>query len=386
MTSFNVSPYTQPSVKIHKIETFIYRVEVSKPVVSTLGSIGQRVALLVRVQDHDGAYGWGEIYSTLPSFGAEHRAQVVHQILAPLVLGKTIDDPGLLWQTLSQKMHALTIQTGEPGPISAAIGGLDCALWDLLARRAQMPLYQLLGGTATSVPAYASGLNPADGPEIVERSRAQGFNAFKQKIGFNRVSDLDNLEAICKGMASHERLMVDVNQGWTVEEALHMAPNLNFFDLAWVEEPLRADRPANEWIACAEAFSAPLAGGENLRGDDFSRQSEWLGVIQPDVGKWGGVSASLEVGQQALASGKIYCPHWLGAGIGLLASAHVLAAVGGTGLLEVDVNENPLREALSQPFPVLANGCFVLPKGVGIGVDPDLMLARRWCVKHEETV
>ena len=382
----HISPGAQPPVKIHKVQTFIYRVKVSKPVVSTLASIGQRVALLVRLQDQDGAYGWGEIYSTLPSFGAEHRAQVVHQTIAPHVLGQTIDDPGLLWQSLSQKLHAMAIQTGEPGPIAAALGGLDCALWDLLARRAHIPLYQLLGGHAASVPAYASGLNPADGPEVVERSREQGFHAFKQKIGFDEQSDLHNLHTIRLSMREHERLMVDVNQGWTLEQAMRMAPRMCEFDLAWVEEPLPADRPAHEWRRCAQAFSAPLAGGENLRGDDFAQHSEWLGVIQPDVGKWGGISASRVIGQQALAADKLYCPHWLGSGIGLMASAHVLAAVAGPGLLEVDVNENPLREALCQPFPKLVAGQFMLPQGPGLGVDPDLKLASPWCIKHEETV
>ncbi len=386
LTSFHPPHSAQPSVQIEKIETFLYRVKVSKPVVSTLASIGQRVALLVRLQDQDGAFGWGEIYSTLPSFGAEHRAQVVHQLLAPHVLRQTITDPSLLWQALSQKLHAMAIQTGEPGPIAAALGGLDCALWDLLARRANVPLYQLLGGDGASVPAYASGLNPADGPEVVAQSRAQGFTAFKQKIGFGEPTDLHNLRTIRQDMAAHERLMVDVNQGWTLEHALHMAPLMSEFDLAWVEEPLLADRPADEWHRCAQAFSAPLAGGENLRGDDFAHQSEWLGVIQPDVGKWGGISASHVVGQQALAAGKLYCPHWLGSGIGLMASAHVLAAVGGPGLLEIDVNENPLREALCQPYPALVNGQFVMPQSAGLGVDPDLQLASSWCVKHEETV
>jgi L-alanine-DL-glutamate epimerase-like enolase superfamily enzyme len=89
---------------------------------------------------------------------------------------------------------------------------------------------------------------------------------------------------------------------------------------------------------------------------------------------------------QALSAGKLYCPHWLGSGIGLMASAHVLAAVGGPGLLEVDVNENPLREALCQPFPALVKGQWVMPQGAGLGVDPDLKAASSWCVKHEETV
>ena len=180
--------------------------------------------------------------------------------------------------------------------------------------------------------------------------------------------------------------MVDVNQGWTLSQALHMAPLLAPLRLDWVEEPLQADRPADEWRQCGKAFVSPLAGGENLRGSSFAEQMEWLGVIQPDVGKWGGISGSWAVAHDALAQGKRYCPHWLGGGIGLMASAHLLAAVGGSGLLEVDVNENPLREVLCQPFPSLVDGCIVLTASPGIGVEPDQPMASQWLANHQETI
>lgn len=375
-----------PPVVIRRLETFVYRATVNKPVVSTLGRITDRVSLLVRVEDHDGAFGWGEIYSSLPSYGAEHRAMVLHRTIAPLLLAQAVSDPAGCWQMLSQKIHAWAIQTGEPGPVAAVLGGLDCALWDLFARRAGKPLCTLLGAAPRSVPAYASGLNPADGPEVVEQCRAIGFRAFKQKIGFGEAIDLANLTHIRSGMSADEALMVDVNQGWTLSQALRMAPLLAPFRLAWIEEPLQADRPADEWRQCAAVFACPLAGGENLRGASFAEQAEWLGVIQPDVGKWGGISGGWAVAHDALAVGKRYCPHWLGGGIGLMASAHLLAAVGGGGVLEVDVNENPLREALCQPFPSLVDGSIVLSANAGIGVEPDLQVASQWLASHQETV
>jgi D-galactarolactone cycloisomerase len=376
----------QTPVVIRRVETFIYRVKVDKPVVSTLATIAHRTALLLRVEDSEGAFGWGEVYATLPSYGAAHRAQTVHQLLAPLLLGQTIHQPAACWQNLTQKTHAMAIQTGEAGPISAAIAGLDCALWDLFARRAGVPLCTLLGGTPQALPAYASGLNPADGPQVVQACRAQGFRAFKQKIGFGDQVDLGNLTRIRVDMAAHESLMVDVNQGWTLDQALRMAPQLTPFDLTWVEEPLLADRPAHEWRACAQAFSSVLAGGENLRAEGFAEQAEWLEVLQPDVGKWGGISAGWAVAQAALARGKRYCPHWLGSGLGLMASAHLLAAVGGDGWLEMDVNENPLREALCQPWPALHEGALVLTQGMGLGVEPDQIMTKSCLIQHEESV
>jgi L-alanine-DL-glutamate epimerase-like enolase superfamily enzyme len=78
-----------------------------------------------------------------------------------------------------------------------------------------------------------------------------------------------------------------------------------------------------------------------------------------------------------------YCPHYLGAGIGLRASAHVLAAAGGDGLLEIDSNPNPLRSALAGPLEDLHEGKCRLGDAPGIGVTPDLKqlaeLAARGC-------
>ena len=83
-----------------------------------------------------------------------------------------------------------------------------------------------------------------------------------------------------------------------------------------------------------------------------------MAVVQPDVAKWGGISGCLPVARRVVAARRRYCPHYLGGGIGLLASAHLLAAVGGDGLLEVDCNPNPLREGLAEPFPALATVTF----------------------------
>jgi D-galactarolactone cycloisomerase len=374
------------SFTIARIETFVLCAPISHPIVASFGSIPERVCVIVRVEDTDGAQGWGDVWCNFPSYGSGYRGLVMHRTVAPMALGRTVDDPAALWRELSARVHVWAVQSGDAGAFSAALAGLDTALWDLKARRAGMPLARLLGGVVRDVPVYASGLNPDDGPETVERVRAEGYRRFKQKIGFGEAVDLALLRRIKAGLRDGERLLVDVNQGWTTEEALRMAPLLAEFDLDWVEEPVVADRPEAEWAALAAAFSAPLAGGENLRGQELllAASNTWFGVIQPDVGKWGGVSGCLAVGQAAVEAGKRYCPHWLSDGVGLMASAHLLAAVGGQGMLEVDCNPNPLRTLLAQPFPVLKDGAFVLTEAPGLGIEPDLGAAKAFLVNQYE--
>jgi L-alanine-DL-glutamate epimerase-like enolase superfamily enzyme len=140
--------------------------------------------------------------------------------------------------------------------------------------------------------------------------------------------------------------MVDANQAWNIEQAHQMLAPLAAFNLQWLEEPIAADRPQEEWQRLREMASMPLAAGENIyRQDQFDAvmDADILGVVQPDLAKWGGLSKTIPLARAIRASGKRYCPHYLGGGIGLVASAHALAAAGGDGMLEVDINPNPLR-------------------------------------------
>jgi L-alanine-DL-glutamate epimerase-like enolase superfamily enzyme len=84
------------------------------------------------------------------------------------------------------------------------------------------------------------------------------------------------------------------------------------------------------------------------------------------------LSVCSDIARDILRSGKIFCPHYLGGGIGLLASAHLLAGVGGDGLLEVDANDNPLRDRFCGPVADIRNGMATLSDIAGLGIEPDL--------------
>jgi L-alanine-DL-glutamate epimerase-like enolase superfamily enzyme len=231
------------------------------------------------------------------------------------------------------------------------------------------------------VPVYASGLNPDQPERLAAARQAEGHRAFKLKIGFGRERDLDNLQALRRTLGDGAMLMADANQGWELTTALAMLDPLRGFRLQWLEEPLRADAPLEAWTTLAQASPFPLAAGENMNCReqfDAAIAARWLGIVQPDLGKWGGFSGCAGVGRAALAAGLRFCPHWLGGGIGLVASLHLLAAVGGDGMVELDANANPLREAMAAPFPALADGTLQLPQGPGLGVTPDLAALREF--------
>jgi L-alanine-DL-glutamate epimerase-like enolase superfamily enzyme len=358
-----------------RVDAFVFRCPIATPVRTSFGTMHDRPALFVRVEDADGAVGWGEVWCNFPSCGAEHRARLLETVMAPLLTSRSYDGPAQAFGWLSDRTAVLAIQSGEPGPMAQVIAGIDLALWDLCARRAGQPLWRYLGGRSDEVGVYASGINP-DRPQDVAAARlAEGYRAFKLKIGFGEERDIANLSALRELLGPDTPLMVDANQGWALDEAIALVPKLERFNLGWLEEPLRADRPWAEWQALAKATRIPLAGGENVAGTDAFdaaiAQAPWS-VLQPDLAKWGGISGCWPVIAKGMEAGLRYCPHYLGGGIGLLASAHVLAAAGGDGILEIDANPNPLRSALAGGLASVKEGRARLGSQPGLGVEPDL--------------
>lgn len=370
--------------RLERIEARVYRAPINAPVRTSFGTMRDRPAVLVRVVDSEGAEGWGEVWCNFPSVGAEHRARLLRDVVAPVALEESFEAPVDLFDSLQKRFHVLALQTGEHGPLAQVLAGLDIAVWDLAARKEKVPVHVLLGSEVKpSVPAYASGLNPNRPEDLAAARQAEGHRAFKLKVGFGEELDIANLKRLRQMLGDEARLMVDANQGWNLATAMRMGARLATFRLEWLEEPLPVDRPAKEWQRLAKESPIPLAGGENMRDDDFSAalEARHLGVLQPDLGKWGGFSRCVAIGREALERGMRFCPHWLGGGVGLLASAHLLAAVGGDGMVEVDANPNPLRDdMLHQPLRI-EEGRLMLPSGPGLGAVPDLAAIERFEVQ-----
>jgi L-alanine-DL-glutamate epimerase-like enolase superfamily enzyme len=369
-----------PPINLVKVEAQVYRIPIAEPVQTSFGEMRDRPAVFIRLEDDQGAHGWGEIWCNFPNVGAEHRARMVAACIAPLLKAQPWQHPTQAFQAVSQQLEVLGIQTGEPGTIAQCIAGLDIALWDLVARRQGRPLWQIFGGTP-DVQVYASGINPQNPVEVARRKQAEGYRAFKLKIGFDAQHDLANFSAMREALGPSAVLMVDANQAWSLDTALRLCPQFAPFDPQWIEEPIRADSPPDAWRHLAQATRIPLAAGENLRGARAFKAAVdegTLRVIQPDIGKWGGFSGCLPVAAYAVREGRVFCPHWLGGGIGLLASMHLKASIGHAGYVEVDANPNPLRDVTGPNLLQPKAGVVTLPDAAGLGVEPDFSAVKEF--------
>lgn len=372
-------------MKIARVEAFVYRAPVVTPVANAFGTMANRPALFVRISAADGAFGWGEVFCNFPQVGAEHRARLIASIHAPLLEKVEIEDAAALRRLIEERTRRMAIQCGEPGPFAQIAGGLEQAAWDMAARRAGMPLWQMLDDTGrgvSQVRVYASGIGPGEVAPMAAARRRDGYRAFKLKVGFGPAIDVANLAAMREAVGDDADIMVDANQAWNPDEAAARIAELAHGRPLWVEEPLAADEPAAEWRTLARDSGMALAAGENLRGEAQFRDAidaGYLRYVQPDIGKWGGFAGGRAVARHAAVRGATFCPHWLAGGIGLAGSMHLRAAMGEGGYVEVDANPNPLREEVCDWR--IVDGMVELPSKPGLGCEPDLARLARFAVK-----
>ncbi|CZF82990.1 mandelate racemase/muconate lactonizing enzyme family protein [Grimontia marina] len=378
-------------VTFRSLSVYVCRAPIENPVITAFGRMDNRPALFVHLTDEEGNGGWGEVWCNFPDCGAEHRARLLTTIFAPLIIGKSFSSPKAMFDALTEMTRVLALQSGEQGPIAQSISGLDIAFWDLIARRANQPLSAMLADDSAlslpnAVPAYASGINSKDVDWMIEQANGKGFNHFKVKVGRSEKQDIEAIDNALGQLRDDQKLMVDANQGWDENSVMAILPLLNQRPLHWIEEPIAVNAPKALWRRIRQLSHNALAGGENMIGEEQFREAATTGalqVIQPDICKWGGLTYCLAVARHVRQEGLMYCPHFLGGGIGLMASAHLLAAVGGEGMLEVDVNTNPLRDDILTSKPVVENGTMVLPSASGLGIEPDLDKCAPFIVFHD---
>jgi D-galactarolactone cycloisomerase len=360
-------------ITITRIQAWAFRSPTKKPVATSFGVMHDRPAVLVRVEARDGAFGWGEIWANWPAAGAEHRLRLLEMDVAHLVLGVEFASPTDFFYKLDAQTRVRAVQCGEVGPFAQVIAGLDIALWDLAARREGVPLRRLIREDAPdTIPAYASGIQIFAADDLMLRARNDGHHRFKLKVGFDMATDVGAVHRIQSELAQNELIACDANQAWSLEQAKAFLNGIKGVPLHWLEEPLPVFHDTVEWQSLADYAGVALAGGENIIGVadfDHAIKTGILSVIQPEVAKWGGITGNFAVARNALKNNRRYFPHFLGAGIGMAASAELLAGAGGDGLLEVDVNENPLRTMFFGDREPVSDGEWRCSDGPGLGID-----------------
>ena len=322
--------------------------------------------IVVRVETDVGTVGLGY------GGGGVAGVEIVNRHFRELLLGREIDSLADIADTWDY-LYDQSLPYGRKGLAVMALSGVDLALYDLLAKAENRPVYDLLGGNSKpSILAYATG------PDS-EAYRDLGFRAHKFPHRWVGESDYETAAAA----AAHARqlygpdarIMVDCYMSWDAEVATRMADILSEYNLYWYEDVLTPDDLAGQ--ADLRQISAPtlIAGGEHeftqFGFADIAR-AEALGLWQPDITWCGGITAGLRIIDLARNAGVPVSPH-RGAEVWGL---HLIAASDWADFAEChsDHIRSPRDELwLHEPLP---QGGYIAPSdepGFGVTLNEEML-------------
>ncbi|MCF8568513.1 mandelate racemase/muconate lactonizing enzyme family protein [Alicyclobacillus tolerans] len=357
-------------MKIIDVKTRFFGYKPVHAVTNSFGAIKRRTMCLVEVVAEDGTTGYGESWVNFPEWGPKERKATIEEGIRPLLVGTDATQVVGNHDMLMKKLNRIGLQWGSVGAIHQAISGVDLALWDLCGKIRGLPVYKMLGGETKGIPVYASGLGPQVQRDNIMEHMALGIHAFKLKVGFGKDQDLEALRNLRNLVGENASVMVDANQAWTLNQAIQMIDAFQPYNVSWLEEPLRAD-DMDGYIKLTNQSSIPISAGENLYGRrPFAKwgNSQAIHIAQPDVTKVGGLTEALVITQMMQSWDIRYAPHFLGSIIGLIATCHLFATVPGGMIVELDANENPLRNGVLESPIRIEGGKLSLPDGPGWGI------------------
>ncbi|MTJ80336.1 MAG: mandelate racemase/muconate lactonizing enzyme family protein [Telmatospirillum sp.] len=327
-------------MKIQALKTFILHVPVSKSVIGdSTHSITHWGMPGVMIETDNGLVGYGYSGTHADIVTDRMITTLIADVFGPMLIGQ---DP-----TAVRHLHHLmsksstNIWIGRGGLPQMALSAIDIALWDLKAKAAGQPLWQLMGGSAGArVDAYNTDcgwlVRPED--ELVDDCRKmifeEGFNAIKMKIGKpDPKEDFRRIEAVRKAIGPEPRLMVDANGKWTINIARQYGPRLADYDVTWFEEPLWHEDVAGH-RQLAGMMNTPIALGELLYNLDSFKEFVLAGAVdylQPDATRCGGLTAVWEIADLGHAFHLPVTPHH---GDMMQAQLHLVMAHPACSLLE----------------------------------------------------
>jgi D-galactarolactone cycloisomerase len=330
--------------------------------------------ILVRLRTDEGVEGIGLATSYTPIEAAIHAFKTG---IAELVVGM---DP-LAPEQVYQKLFSLTWkrQASEKGWSREAIvrisSAVDIACWDIVGKKAGLPLYRLFGGYRSEVPCYVTCAYYRDGKTLSELKdemqmlKAQGHTGFKAKAGgVPLAEDMKRLELVREVIGPDKALMIDVNRGWDLATAIEGARLLEPLKPRWLEEPVRWADDRRELKLLAQKTRIPLSAGESELTSYGCRallEEQAIQILQFDCTMMGGFTEGRKLAALCELNHVQVAPHH-----DCFIHAHIVAATPAGCIVEsfTDPERDPLQAELFEDPPKIAKGFLTLKEQPGLGL------------------
>lgn len=341
--------------------------------------------LIVEIETDEGLTGIGDA-TNWPM--AEVVDAAVHR-LSQEIIGEDPANIEYLWH----KLYRLSNYIGVSGAVVTAISGLDIALWDLLGKRLNAPVYSLLGGACReSVPVYANYWNHdlPPTPQAYADRAAEVVNSGYKGLKFMPFLDLgwigsldrtvskrqlhdavDLVSAVRDAIGPEIDLYIEAGGKLSPYSFVPFAEAVKRFDISFIEEPLPPENIESLAALCSKS-PIPIAVGERIYTHYGARrflELNAVSLIQPDVVRTGGLTATRKIAAMADAYYVPVSPHNPNSPVSTVASAHIGLSTPNFHNLEYLVHDSPLREELITPTVLPVNGEITVPNRPGLGIE-----------------
>ena len=359
-------------MKITHVTTRVLRTPADNPLVVGLPApTDTREFVTLELGTDQGAVGLG-----LTFFGGALTPALKTAVdeLARLTIG---EDPTQV-EAITAKCRRAAGSSGPGGIFTLALSAVDIACWDLKGKAMGQSVSALLGGLRDRVATYASGAlmrpHPIDylakaGPRL----RDMGFRQMKMQCGSEPTvaASVERVRVMRESIGADIDLMCDINQLWSVNQAIEVGRRIEPYHLFWLEDPTtHDDYPGMARIA--DALTTPIAAGEYHYGIVPFRhllEARSIDIVMIDLLRVGGITQWMKVAGMAEAFNLPVVSH-------LVPEIHVhLVAAIPNGLT---VEYMPWTLALYEETPPIERGQLVVPKKPGLGLAFDQAVMKRY--------
>jgi L-talarate/galactarate dehydratase len=361
-------------MKITHVTTRVLRTPADNPLVVGLPApTDTREFVTVELGTDQGLVGLG-----LTFFGGALTPALKSAVdtLAGLTVG---EDPARV-EAIAAKCRRAASHAGPGGIYTLALSAIDIACWDLKGKAVGQSVCALLGGLRDRVPTYASGalMRPHPvrylaeaGPRLVK----MGFRQMKMQCGSEptAAASIERVRVMREAIGPDVDLMCDINQLWSVNQAIEIGYRIAPYHLFWLEDPVAHDDYAG-LARVADNLVTPIAAGEYHYGIVPFRhmlEARSIDIVMIDLLRAGGITQWMKIAGMAEAFNLPVVSH-------LVPEFHVhLVAAIPNGLT---VEYMPWSLRLFQETPALADGHLVVPKAPGFGLEFDAAAIKRYQV------
>ncbi len=357
----------------------------------TVSVAGTKTWNYVRLETDTGITGTGEAH---PGAGI---GDLIERRLAPMLIGADARNV----EPLQRRMLASSTGDSAGGMLVGAIGGVETALWDVAGKALGVPAYRLLGGAyrdrirlyADVGRGVAMANTPASWAARAREAAAEGFDALKFDIDHSAdelshdllarglsLAELERMTALVaaarEGAGDRVDLAIDCHGIYQVRDVLLLAERLTPFRLMFLEDPVPPENTA-ALAKVTRSTPIPICTGEwRYRCDGFREliEQQACDLLHVDVAATGGMSEAKRIADLADLYYMPFAAHNITSPLGLVASAHVCAAVRNLNSMELPYHGDQVAwrwDLVRSPEPLIDHGRFVVPRGPGLGVELD---------------